>query len=202
MDTNNLEKSVEKLSLSKSTQPCGIRTLPFYVSLPCDIEFDTLGTIDENNDAKSSVVGVVGTITILRTSIMVWIGWSANSMDEDEKGMISSIGSVTEIKRRDKSNNPIMGPLAIAMPRTTYNKNPQQATSQLIGGDSEEDQMLGHQISCRLSKKLNCPVLVSCSLSISRNVIGGAFVADEFIAHRAAAFAEKEIGRLVLKEGL
>ena len=93
-----------------------------------------------------------------------------------------------------------MGPLAIAMPRTY--KSPQQASSQLIGGESEEDQMLGHQISCRLSKKLNCPVLVSCSLSIGRGVIGGKYVTDEFIAQRAAAFAEKEIGRVVLREGL
>lgn len=211
MTSNEIEASVKKLTLSKPSskeQPCisNIRTIPFYVSLPCDIEFDTLGTINENSEQKGNgnnddnTIGVAGTITLLKTSIMVWFGWSSvGTVDNDNKNMINSVGHVSEIRRRENSSPlPIMGPLAIAMPRTKYNKDQQQASTQLLGGESEEDQMMGHQISCRLSKKLSCPVLVSCSLNIGRNMIGN--ITDEFIAQRAAAFAEREIGKIVLRE--
>ena len=61
-----------------------------------------------------------------------------------------------------------MGSLALSMPPAIRNGRPSLdaiSTTQLLGGSSEEDMILGHHISARLAKRIGCPIFVSCSLS-------------------------------------
>jgi hypothetical protein len=92
-----------------------------------------------------------------------------------------------------------MGPLIVAMPRTKYQGafcEAEACTSKLIGCEGEDDEMIARQMSSRLSQRLGMSVLVSCSFAgapamAQQGVDAGA------IQHRAAALAEREIGRLL-----
>jgi hypothetical protein len=103
-----------------------------------------------------------------------------------------------------------MGPLIVAMPRTKYagafcdSSAGEASTSKLIGSDAggEDDEMIGRQMAARLSQRSGLSVLVSCSFggappAMAQQGVDPAGVGA--IQHRAAALAEREIGRLLLE---
>jgi hypothetical protein len=104
-----------------------------------------------------------------------------------------------------------MGPLIVAMPRMAYRgafADSEPSTSKLIGssdaavdsqaGDNSDDaDMIGRQMASRLSQRAACPVLVSCSFA-GAPAMARQGVDQGTIQQRAAALAEREIGRLLL----
>ena len=116
---------------------------------------------------------------------------------------------------------PPMGSLALSMPPVIRNGRPrtdEAPTTQLLGGSSEEDMIMGHQISARLAKRVGWPIFVSCSFSgLGGDSIGGSAAAaggqedaSNVMAspalsggidpQHAAALAEKEVSRILLDE--
>ena len=117
-----------------------------------------------------------------------------------------------------------MGSLSLSMPPVIREGRPRidgVPTSQLIGGSSEEDIILGHQISARLAKRVGWPIFVSCSFSGWGGDSGGGAVAaggqqnaasnvmtspalsagyDDSMQQHAAALAEREVSRILLHE--
>lgn len=92
-----------------------------------------------------------------------------------------------------------MGPLIVAMPRTKYSGafgDQEPSTSKLIGTESEDDEMIGRQMASRLSQRTGYSVLVSCSFAGAPEMAKQG-VDPSSIQHRAAALAEREIGRLL-----
>jgi hypothetical protein len=100
-----------------------------------------------------------------------------------------------------------MGPLIVAMPRTKYagafcESSGEASTSKLIGTPEEEDEMIGRQMSSRLSQRSGLSVFVSCSFAGAPPAMAAQGVDPAgvgAIQHRAAALAEREIGRLLLE---
>lgn len=102
-----------------------------------------------------------------------------------------------------------MGPLVVAMPRTTYQgafSTDQEASStKLVGSPHEDEELLCRQMASRLAAKLGVSVFVSCSLDGSSSSAMGTptgpsvtqGVDAAMIQHRAAAMAEKEIYKLL-----
>ena len=117
---------------------------------------------------------------------------------------------------------PPMGSLALSMPPVIRNGRPrtdEAPTTQLLGGSSEEDMIMGHQISARLAKRIGWPIFVSCSFSgwggdsiggSAAAAAGGQEGASDVLAspvlsggldpQHAAALAEKEVSRILLDE--
>ena len=111
-----------------------------------------------------------------------------------------------------------MGSLSLSMPPPIQNSgrprtNYEVPTSQLLGGSSEEDIILGFQISARLAKRVAWPVFVSCSISGWGGDGGGAAGGgggmaspaldagfDDDSQRHAAALAEREVSRIILHE--
>ena len=129
-----------------------------------------------------------------------------------------------------------MGSLALSMPplirngRRQISNNNGVPSSQLLGGSSEEDMILGHQISARLAKRIGWPIFVSCSFSgwggdsfsssfgnsagqgggsgggggqEGGNVIDSPALSagyDDSMQQHAAALAEREVGRILMSE--
>lgn len=167
-----------------------IRILPFCVPLKA------LGEANE--------VGVVGTITLRGESAIVWFGWGAIERSEDDGNgscfsncVTSSVGT----------GRPPMGSLSLSMPSSSTHKGPSSIpTSQLLGGASEEDMMLGQQISARLAKRIGWPIFVSCSFSGWNGDSGqdgaspalGAVGFDD--GTMPAVLAEKEVARILMIE--
>jgi hypothetical protein len=153
----------------------------------------------EISSGESNCVGVVGTITLRGQSAIVWFGWgTVERKDNDKSDNNSSISSVG-------TGRPPMGSLSLSMPASTR-IGPSIPTSQLLGGSSEEDMMLGQQISARLAKRIGWPVFVSCSFSDHG---GGDSRQDGISPSMAAGFddstmpavlAEKEIARILMEE--
>lgn len=113
-----------------------------------------------------------------------------------------------------------MGPMAVSMPPLPQNASKLDGTptSQLLGGYSDEDMILGQQMSARLAKRVGWPIFVSCSFSGLGGDIGGvgggsigngggvmealdAMSAglDDGMPQRLSALAEREVGRILLE---
>ncbi|KAL3759636.1 hypothetical protein ACHAWU_009783 [Discostella pseudostelligera] len=207
-----------------------VKIIPFCAPLPSSSSLLTADHADEsltsssNGGSVNSGFGIVGTITLRGRSAVVWFGW----------GEIESVGSEEERDFVVKDNNgvssvgngkPPMGSLALSMPPVIRNGRPRLdgvSTTQLLGGSSEEDMILGHHISARLAKRIGCPIFVSCSLSgwggdsggsIAAGVGGGQGVASEMLSspalsagyddtlqQHAAALAEREVSRIISRE--
>ena len=109
---------------------------------------------------------------------------------------------------------PTMGSFALSMPPMILNNgrpmlDREIPTTQLLGGSSEEDMILGQQISTRLAKRVGWPIFVSCSFSGREgNSSGGGegqegdilSSDDDSMRQHSAALAEKEVARILLKE--
>jgi hypothetical protein len=155
---------------------------------------------DLNLNLHSTSNGVVGTITFLKNSVMVWIGWGKLDSDLQTQTDVSSTTTGCGM--------PAMGPTTVAMPRTAYqgmSSGDEAPCSQLIGGTNEEEIMMGNSMASRLAKKSGMPVFVSCSLSgptggHGLQLQGNAFGSGDegSLAVHAAALAEKEVGRIIL----
>ena len=218
-DLEPLSSEMEAISVShegpsKVETKSNLEKFVFCVPIPVEIDDTTFSSASEDEIPKTSPPNlsvetryVVGTITVMkRSSAFLWIGWGDCEQQESSKDSRKS--------RRPLSSLPPMGPLVIAMPRMNYagttSANEEAACSQLIGGENEEDQMIGWQMASRLTKKIGWPILVACSLASTNKSISGALQlmpgADEgntnalssMASQRAAALGEKEIYRILI----
>ena len=120
------------------------------------------------------------------------------------------------------NGRPPMGQLALPMPPRNVRGVDTTAVSstQLLGGSSEDDMILGHQVSSRLARRVGWPIFVSCSLcwwggdrgaegggvggrggrGVVVNIAGGFHQIRRDLASRAAALAEREASRILLRE--
>ena len=133
--------------------------------------------------------GIVGTITMLKNSAMIWMGWG-------------NIQQHSQQQQPPASGVPNMGQLVVAMPRTTYKGafGVDASTSQLLGGDSE-DQLLGAQMASRLSAKLGYPMFVSCQFYTAEPQEWMAGLDKTSVTQRAAALAERKVRHLLQEYG-
>jgi hypothetical protein len=152
---------------------------------------------------KNSLVGdngIVGTIILMRNSVMVWVGWGkldVNPSDVESSDVESAFAT--------GNGRPPQGQCLVAMPRTGYKGafgtgSKEAPCSQLIGSASSDDQMLAAQMASRLSTRSSMAVFVSCQLSSSSGNDAdewNAGIDSEVLSHRAAAMAEKEIWRIL-----
>jgi hypothetical protein len=148
-------------------------------------------------------IGIVGIITIRSSSAVIWFGW----------GAIEAVGEQDVVNNCSVGNGrPPMGSLALSMP--PYNSRQNEVSStQLLGGMSEDDMILGHQISARLAKRIGWPIFVSCSFGgwagdSGGSVEGGAAIPvssagyDDSTQRHAIGLAEREISRILMLEKL
>ncbi len=93
-----------------------------------------------------------------------------------------------------------MGHMVLAMPRNRYaGERNQSSTSQLIGGESDEDMMIGSQMASRLSQKLKYPVFVSCSISgASASFYDG--YNSSVVSQKASAMAEHCVRQILVQQ--
>ena len=96
-----------------------------------------------------------------------------------------------------------MGSLSLSMPppkHTSY----ATPSSQLLGGSSEEDIILGQQVSARLAKKIGWPIFVSCSFNEVGGMEGSGSelfgLGMDVSPAMAVAMAEKEVARILMRE--
>ena len=154
---------------------------------------------------------------------MVWVGWGIliNDNDVSETSTNERSGenrNNTKLDVRDETGHgtgmPKMGPMVVAMPRTKYagfSSGNEAPCSQMIGGENEEEVLMGNSMASRLAKKIGCPIFVSCSLGQIGNIRskGVGDVADlqenvfgddmGSLSIHAAALAEKKIGKIILE---
>eukprot|EP00574_Skeletonema_japonicum_P008223 CAMPEP_0201714446 /NCGR_PEP_ID=MMETSP0593-20130828/931_1 /ASSEMBLY_ACC=CAM_ASM_000672 /TAXON_ID=267983 /ORGANISM="Skeletonema japonicum, Strain CCMP2506" /LENGTH=174 /DNA_ID=CAMNT_0048203729 /DNA_START=56 /DNA_END=580 /DNA_ORIENTATION=+ len=150
---------------------------------------------------ESSGVGVVGTVTLRGQSAIVWFGWGSverreESCDDTNNGNDNSTVTVG-------TGRPPMGSLSLSMPPCARKGSSimPTPTSQLLGGSSEEDMMLGQQMSARLAKRIGWPIFVSCSFSdFGQNGVSPALAAGFDDDSMPAAMAEKEVTKILTLE--
>ncbi len=207
-----------------------VKIIPFCIPLPSSSSFRSPDHVDTSSSPSSTEetgFGIVGTITLRGRSAVVWFGWgeieAVGGGGEEQCGIavklandILSVGN----------GAPPMGSFALSMPPVIRNGRPSldaASTTQLLGGSSEEDMILGHHISARLAKRIGCPIFVSCSLSgwggdsVGSIAVGGgggggqgaapemsspALSAgyDDSLQQHAAALAEREVSRILMRE--
>jgi len=167
-----------------------VKFIPFCVPLP---------SIDD--------IGIVGMITIRSSSAVIWFGWGAiEAVGEEDVVNNVNNGSVG-------NGRPPMGSLALSMPPYISSRHDGVSSTQLLGGMSEDDMILGHQISARLAKRIGWPIFVSCSFGgwagdSGGSVEGGAAIPvssagyDDSTQRHAVVLAEREISRILLLEKL
>lgn len=131
-------------------------------------------------------VGVVGTITLLNKSAMVWFGWGR---------LLPADGADSSITARGV---PTMGQVDVGMPRTKYSgafsDSHESSCSQLIGGNDDDCLQ-----AARLSQKIGYPIIVSGGLSSQTEMMASLLsgVDPATAAQRAAALTEKEVARIL-----
>lgn len=103
-----------------------------------------------------------------------------------------------------------MGPFMVGMPRTNYQgafgSTTGGSSSKLVGCDSEDDEGIAQGMAARLSRQVGVSVLVSCQFP-RRTPVGNhqqqhadELVSQELWQQHAAAYAEKELVRILQKE--
>jgi len=168
--------------------------------------------------------GVVGTITLLADgrSAMVWFGWGdlvPSSAGDDAAAAASEAGDASSTAKVVGSGvPPSMGPILLSYPSTSSAAGAEPATTQLMGGESEEDMVVGHQMAARLARKVGMPVYVCSSIHSTpapssggggggdMGVVGAGMMESEAptgfggsLGQKAAALAEREVGRILLE---
>lgn len=168
--------------------------------------------------------GVVGTITLRGQSAIIWFGWGEIETCENDATMIveRSVGEVAHIGDGEfglceliytlividyelhnchltAPGNPAMGSLSLSMPPPKH-INYAPPSTQLLGGNSEEDMILGQQVSCRLAKKIGWPIYVSCSFNESGEEGNEFGLGLDVSPAMAVAVAEKEVAKILLRE--
>mmetsp|Transcript_1782 Transcript_1782/g.2564 ORF Transcript_1782/g.2564 Transcript_1782/m.2564 type:complete len:192 (-) Transcript_1782:694-1269(-) len=147
--------------------------------------------------SNSGSIGIVGTVTLMNKSAMVWVGWGHlnNQKEEITQNTDEQCGCGT----------PNMGAMCVAMPFTEYQgfkTNGESPTSQLVGGECEEDMILGLQMANRLSQKVGWPVYVSCSLGSNIGHIEsfGHDATNSSLAQYATALSEKTVMKILMEK--
>jgi hypothetical protein len=202
-----------------------VEVVSFAVSLKNSSSNVPNNNIQLDRGISGNDEGVVGTITFMNQSAMIWIGWGKISIQDDDGKVVSQPQQINHQSRLG-TGIPPMGPLVVATPKTEYkgmsSQNDKAAPcTQLVGGHNEEEMMIGWQMASRISKKIGWPIFVSCSLcsgmitmtdmmqssssnSSSRSVdfdaaeMNGYGPLDESsTVQLAAALAEKEVLRIL-----
>jgi len=183
-------EGIESLSLSATSK--NIDVVSFAVFIPNAID----GLEMDRREKEGSTV--VGTVTFMNKSAMIWIGWGDIKADESANSLC--IGNCDTVG----TGTPMMGPLVVAMPRTNFSgvsrNSVEVPCSQLISGSNDEEMMVGWQMASRLSRKVGWPIFVSCSLgSDTTGMESGPRINDfdGLSAQRAAAFSEREVGKIL-----
>ena len=167
--------------------------------------------------------GVVGTITLLADgrSAMVWFGWGdlvPSSAGDDAAAAASEAGGASSTAKVVGSGvPPSMGPILLSYPSASSAAGAEPATTQLMGGESEEDMVVGHQMAARLARKVGMPVYVCSSIHSTpapssggggggMGMVGAGMMESEAptgfggsLGQKAAALAEREVGRILLE---
>jgi len=158
-----------------------------------------LSKVTEGGEVAGSKTGIVGTLSFLGNTVMIWIGWGQVLEEVDERNhSINGNGNIgCGIPEK-------MGPMVVAMPRTKYSgfgSDNQSPCSQLIASPDEEEMMIGWHMASRLSRKFGCPIYASTALGSNHASVNtlecGAI--DGCSVQTAAAFAEREIGEILMK---
>ena len=173
--------------------------------------------------AGGSKKGVVGTITLLADgrSAMVWFGWGdlvpSSSSDGDAAAASDAGDASSTAKVVGSGVPPSMGPILLSYPSTSSAAGAEPATTQLMGGESEEDMVVGHQMAARLARKVGMPVYVCSSIHSTpapssggggggMGMVGAGMMESEAptgfggsLGQKAAALAEREVGRILLE---
>lgn len=173
--------------------------------IPFCVPFSSIDDVD-------SAFGIVGTITLRGRSAVVWFGWGAiePAIEGGDVGIAMDAEGVVSVG----NGRPPMGSLELSMPPVIQNSRPERISStQLLGGSSEGDMILGHQISERLAKRIGWPIFVSCSLGgwagdASGTFEGGYTIAspassmgyDDSMQRHTTALAEREVSRILLRQ--
>ena len=191
--------------------------LTFCVDPSAVSEGEEMGAM--SSGGTGSKKGVVGTITLLAggKSAMVWFGWGDLVPSSGEGGDATSAKADSEDTSTSKLVGrgvpPAMGPILLSYPSAASGGEP--ATTQLMGGESEEDMVVGHQMSARLAQKVGMPVYVCCSIHSTpapsageggMGMVGAGMMESEAptgfggsLGQKAAALAEREVGRILLE---
>ena len=195
---------------------CNLDVVTFCVDPSAVSEGEEMGVI--SSGGTGSKKGVVGTITLLAggKSAMVWFGWGDLVPSSGEGGDAASNGKDNNSTSKLVGSGvpPAMGPILLSYPSNTSGGEP--ATTQLMGGESEEDMVVGHQMSARLAQKVGMPVYVCCSIHSTpapsagggggMGMVGAGMMESEAptgfggsLGQKAAALAEREVGRILLE---
>ena len=168
-----------------------------------------------SSGGTGSKKGVVGTITLLAggKSAMVWFGWGdlvpSSGEGGDAAGAKADSNDTSTSKLVGSGVPPAMGPILLSYPSTASGGEP--ATTQLMGGESEEDMVVGHQMSARLAQKVGMPIYVCCSIhstpapSAGEGGMGMVMESEAptgfggSLGQKAAALAEREVARILLE---
>lgn len=180
----------------------------FAVNLPPAIVqgFDE-PIVDDSLGISLGDQGIVGTITFSKKAATIWFGWgSLQSSKTSGPGGNAGYGA-TPVGAKSlcvgTAPNLSMGPLVVAMPRPRYKGSlsisAEPSTSKLIGYDDEGDEMVARQMSSRLSQRLGIAIFVSCSFT-GAPAMATDGVDQSIVQHRAAAFAEREVYRILNKK--
>jgi len=222
-----------------------VEIIPFCVTLPSSTSFldghDALAPVSLTSHVDPGF-GIVGTITLRGQSAIVWFGWGTietTTTTCDDKSTTNNTTTAVDNNNNDEKTNrityvgtgkPPMGSLSLSMPPVIRSNGQQRPmliknnvpTTQLLGGSSEDDILLEHQISARLAKRVGWPVFVSCSFSgwggdtataggggggggegASSDVMASPVMSagyDDSMQQHAVALAEREVSRILLEE--
>ena len=194
---------------------CNLDVVTFCVDPSAVSEGEEMGVI--SSGGTGSKKGVVGTITLLAggKSAMVWFGWGdlVPSSGEGGDAVSNKKDDTSTSKLVGSGVPPAMGPILLSYPSTASGGEP--ATTQLMGGESEEDMVVGHQMSARLAQKVGMPVYVCCSIHSTPDpsaggggmgMVGAGMMESEAptgfggsLGQKAAALAEREVGRILME---
>lgn len=150
---------------------------------------------------ESGGVGVVGTVTLRGQSAIVWFGWG--SVERRVEEICDDTNNESDNTVTVGTGRPPMGSLSLSMPTRAHGGSSimPTPTTQLLGGSSDEDMMLGQQMSARLVKRIGWPIFVSCSFSdFGQNGVSPALAAGFDDDTMPAAMAEKEVTKILTLE--
>lgn len=199
---SSLENQISNLEISNDDNLIHLKSFCVPISTSIELDDDFASSADNDNfdsfDESSNPKGIVGTVTFLNQSAIVWFSWGdltrskKNNADKELKEKSPDIQTC---------GLPVMGHMVVAMPRKRYagesSSLSSAACSQLLGSNSEEDMMIGSQMAIRLSQYSKWPVYVSCSLSNNESPAGGHDGA--LLSQKAAALAERKIRTILLE---
>lgn len=169
------------------------------INFAVDIPPSALQGLDEPSPempSPSDNVGVVGTITLLNKSALVWFGWGRLMP------ITTGCGEPRSSNKTVTRGIPTMGQVAVGMPRTKYSgafsESSESSCSQLIGGH-EDDCLSAGAMAQRLSQRVGYPIIVSGGLSRHTEMMDSllAGVDHATAAQRATALTEKEVARIL-----